>query len=125
MKYSSFGAKYQKFPKEKNVDSPPCYYSRCSFRVGFSRGPIPAADADGSLSDSCSNWELIKPKYQYLVDNKEQLFELWSAHISHDCFARRNDSIVFGCGIFLNSNNEFVLFFTANGMLLGQFTQSN
>jgi hypothetical protein len=116
--------KYKKFSKvKKNFAYIPLLvttYSRRSFRAGFSRGPIPAAD--GSLAECCSNWELMKEKQAYAFTSaKEQLFELWSAYISHDCFDHRNASIVIGCGIFLNSNNEFVLFFTANGTLLGQF----
>jgi hypothetical protein len=97
------------------------YYSRRSFRAGFSRGPIPAAD--GSLAESCSNYELMKQHYRGVdfTSPKEQLFELWSGYISLDCFDQRSKSVVIGCGIFLNSNDEFVLFFTANGLLLGQF----
>jgi hypothetical protein len=74
-----------------------------------------------ALLDSCSNFAAIQEKH---FSSKGHYFEWFSGKISQE-WNRDGDSVVVGCGIFLNSKKELVIFFTANGTLLGQFSPRN
>jgi hypothetical protein len=85
-----------------------------------------------ALRDSCANFDAIQknlnPEPQWLFQgmshNPGHFYEWFSGEISQE-WNRPGDSVVVGCGIFLNSKNELVIFFTSNGTLLGQFCPRN
>jgi hypothetical protein len=61
-----------------------------------------------------------RPDYCYLGDHKEHHFE-WPNGVIEPEWNSYGKGDVVGCGILMNSKNEWTIFFTGNGVLMGQF----
>jgi hypothetical protein len=61
---------------------------------------------------------LCRRDYCYLGNNKEHYFEWPNGAIEPEWNNGKGD--VVGCGILMNSKNEWAIFFTGNGILMGQ-----
>jgi hypothetical protein len=83
--------------------------------VGLSSGNIPNGSIVGYLQNSYAIGE--GSKYCWL-SGQSHLFE-WPNGAIGPKWNGRGD--VFGCGLLLNAENEVSIFFTGNGLLMGQF----
>jgi hypothetical protein len=84
--------------------------------VGLSTGNIPNGSCVGRLSNSFA----IHYDYNhYLLSGKRQQFE-WPNGAIKPKWNGPGD--VIGCGLVLNADNELSIFFTGNGILMGQST---
>jgi hypothetical protein len=85
--------------------------------VGLSSGNIPEHCFVGFVQNS---YAIHYEGYgHYWLSGKKHPFEWKNGAIKP---AWNDNMHVFGCGILLNSENKLSLFFTRNGILMGQFS---
>jgi hypothetical protein len=105
-----FCSYFTKFPSNSN-------HNKRNFReilVGLSSGSIP----DGTFVGELANSYAIEDGSDYCwISGKTHQFE-WPEGATKPAWNGRGD--VVGCGLLLNPAKELSLFFTANGILLGQ-----
>jgi hypothetical protein len=85
------------------------------FYAGLSNGRI----AEGSLVGFAPNSYAIQRSSDFCLHSGEQLRYEWTAGMVKPKWKGNND--VIGCGILLSPANKFDIFFTLNGILMGQF----
>jgi hypothetical protein len=90
--------------------------------MGLSNSSMPAADGADLLVGQYPYSYAIENGYAFKycwLSGKKHLFE-WPLGLSNRL--EWNDRVeVMGCGILLTPQNKLALFFTANGIFLGQF----
>jgi hypothetical protein len=101
----------------KHFSSNVCNLYTCNYRgfnVGFSNGSIP----EYALFDAAPNSYTIREFTNFcFLSGKTYHFELPKGAIQPKWKQSNN---VAGCGLLLSSTNELSIFFTLNGILMGQ-----
>jgi hypothetical protein len=92
-----------------------CKFSR--YYVGLSNGNI---SDDGQWIPPTQSYYYFGSGSDYCtLDKNKHIFEWPNGTIKPIWNGRRGDII--GCGLVLSPNNQLAIFFTLNGILLGQF----
>jgi hypothetical protein len=84
--------------------------------IGLSSGTIPASEVIGWYRNSYAILDCVETEY-YLAGEPHD-FQLPEGAIRPEMKEYGN---VFGCGLVLDPENKFAIFFTLNGQLLGEF----
>jgi hypothetical protein len=93
-----------------------CKFSK--FYVGLSNGNI---SDDGQLITENRNYYYFGNGDDHCtLDENEHIFE-WQDWTMQPEWNGDGDGDVIGCGLVLNPNNQLAIFFTVNGILMGQF----
>jgi hypothetical protein len=86
------------------------------FKIGLSDRRIPADSSVGRTQNSYSFWHGFNQ--QYLSGGQQLSFEWPEGAIQPEW---NSDGAMIGCGLLLNPKNEWAIFFTAQGILMGNF----